>query len=104
MPFAILRSRLSSLVLLPERHQAREPHHDGRKWSPAGAERRTTGEAPPPGTAQTLGDYSSDVEVSWRHLVEGVPISNLCDERCLQPTAFCRWQKEFFARWPPSEI
>ncbi len=31
-----------------------------------------------------------------RHLVEGAPISDLCDERGLQPTAFYRWQKEFF--------
>jgi transposase-like protein len=28
--------------------------------------------------------------------VEGVPISDLCDERGLQPTVFYRWQKEFF--------
>jgi transposase-like protein len=31
-----------------------------------------------------------------RHLVEGVPISDLCDELGLQPTVFYRWQKEFF--------
>ena len=31
-----------------------------------------------------------------RHLVEGVPISDLRDELGLQPTAFYRWQKEFF--------
>ena len=28
--------------------------------------------------------------------MEGVPISDLCDELGLQPTVFCRWQKEFF--------
>jgi len=28
--------------------------------------------------------------------VEGVPISDLCDERGLQPTVFYRWQEEFF--------
>ena len=28
--------------------------------------------------------------------MEGVPISDLCDERGLQPTVFYRWQKEFF--------
>jgi transposase len=27
---------------------------------------------------------------------KGVPISDLCDERGLQPTVFYRWQKEFF--------
>jgi hypothetical protein len=29
-------------------------------------------------------------------LVEGVPISGLCDELGLQPTVFYRRQKEFF--------
>ncbi len=28
--------------------------------------------------------------------MEGVPISDLCDELALQPTVFYRWQKEFF--------
>ena len=36
------------------------------------------------------------VVILMRHLVEGVPISDLCDERGLQPTVFYRWQKEFF--------
>jgi transposase len=36
------------------------------------------------------------VVILRRHLVEGVPISDLCDERGLQPTVFYRWQKEFF--------
>ena len=36
------------------------------------------------------------VAILRRHLVEGVPISDLCDERGLQPTVFYRWQKEFF--------
>ncbi|PYT73971.1 MAG: hypothetical protein DMG39_04960 [Acidobacteria bacterium] len=31
-----------------------------------------------------------------RPLLEGVPIADLCDELGLQPTVFCRWQKEFF--------
>jgi transposase len=31
-----------------------------------------------------------------RHLVDRVPISDLCDEYNLQPTVFYRWQKEFF--------
>jgi transposase-like protein len=30
------------------------------------------------------------------HLLEQVPISELCDKQGLQPTAFYRWQKEFF--------
>ena len=36
------------------------------------------------------------VAILRRHLVEGVPISDLCDEEGLQPTVFYRWQKEFF--------
>jgi transposase-like protein len=36
------------------------------------------------------------VAILRRHLVEGVPISDLCDERGLQPPVFYRWQKEFF--------
>src|SRR3984893_14584899 len=36
------------------------------------------------------------VAILRRHLVEGVPISGLCDERGLQPNVFYRWQKEFF--------
>jgi transposase len=31
-----------------------------------------------------------------RHLVDRVPVSDLCDEYHLQPTVFYRWQKEFF--------
>jgi len=36
------------------------------------------------------------VAILRRHLVEGMPISDLCDELGLQPTVFYRWQKEFF--------
>ncbi len=36
------------------------------------------------------------VAILRRHLVEGMPISGLCDELGLQPTVFYRWQKEFF--------
>ena len=36
------------------------------------------------------------ITILRRHLVEGVPISDLCDESGLQPTVFYRWQKEFF--------
>jgi transposase-like protein len=46
----------------------------------------------------TLLDYTPEEKVAIlrRHLVEGVPISDLCDELGLQPTVFYRWQKEFF--------
>ena len=36
------------------------------------------------------------VAILRRHFVEGVPISDLCEELGLQPTVFYRWQKEFF--------
>lgn len=31
-----------------------------------------------------------------RHLVDKIPVSDLCDEYHLQPTVFYRWQREFF--------
>jgi transposase len=36
------------------------------------------------------------VAILRRHLLEQVPISELCEKHCLQPTVFYRWQKEFF--------
>ncbi len=36
------------------------------------------------------------VAILRRHLLEQVPISELCDKHSLQPTVFYRWQKEFF--------
>ncbi len=42
--------------------------------------------------------YSGEEKVSIlrRHLLEQVPVSDLCDEVGLAPTVFYRWQKEFF--------
>jgi transposase len=31
-----------------------------------------------------------------RHLIDRVPVSDLCDEYSLHPTVFYRWQKDFF--------
>jgi len=31
-----------------------------------------------------------------RHLLEKVPVSELCQQAGIQPTAFYRWQQEFF--------
>jgi len=31
-----------------------------------------------------------------RHLLEGVPVSNLCDEFNLNPTLFYQWQRQLF--------
>jgi len=36
------------------------------------------------------------VAILRRHLVDRVPVSDLCDEYNLQPTVFYRWHKEFF--------
>ena len=36
------------------------------------------------------------VAILRRHLLDKVPVSDLCDELGLQPTVFYRWQKELF--------
>src|SRR6516165_79161 len=36
------------------------------------------------------------VAILRRHLLDKVPVSELCEENGLQPTVFYRWQKEFF--------
>jgi transposase len=34
------------------------------------------------------------------HLLEHVPVSDLCDQHGIHPTMFYRWQKEFFENGP----
>ena len=36
------------------------------------------------------------VAILKQHLVDQVPVSDLCDQYNLQPTVFYRWQKQFF--------
>jgi transposase-like protein len=36
------------------------------------------------------------VAILRRHLLDKVPVSDLCAETGLRPTVFYRWQKEFF--------
>jgi transposase len=36
------------------------------------------------------------VAIVKRHLVDGVPISDLCDEHHIQPAQFYLWQKQLF--------
>ena len=36
------------------------------------------------------------VAILRRHLLDGVAVSDLCDEHGLNPTVFYRWQKAFF--------
>ena len=42
--------------------------------------------------------FSSEEKVGIvrRHLVEKVPVSDLCDEHELRPNVFYRWQKQLF--------
>jgi len=61
-----------------------------RKRSPIKIMERTHEEA-------TEALYAEEkVAILRRHLLEQVPISELCDKHGLQPTVFYRWQKEFF--------
>ena len=36
------------------------------------------------------------VTILKRHLVDKIPVSDICDQYNMQPTVFYRWQKEFF--------
>ena len=36
------------------------------------------------------------VRILKRHLVERIPVSDLCDEYRLQPKVFYTWQQQFF--------
>ena len=36
------------------------------------------------------------VQILKKHLVDRVPVSDLCDQYGLHPTVFYRWQKAFF--------
>ena len=36
------------------------------------------------------------VEIVKRHLVDQVPVSQLCEEYLIQPTQFYQWQKQLF--------
>jgi len=45
-------------------------------------------------------NYSPEekVAVLKKHLVEHIPVSDLCDQYQLQPTVFYQWQKQFFEK------
>lgn len=40
------------------------------------------------------------VSILRRHLIDRVPVSDLCDEHQLAPTLFYLWQKQFFENGP----
>ena len=43
-------------------------------------------------------NYTPEQKVSIlkKHLVDHIPVSDLCDQYSLHPNVFYRWQKEFF--------
>jgi transposase-like protein len=47
---------------------------------------------------KTRKPYSATEKVAIlrRHLLEHIPVSELCEQYQLQPTVFYRWQKQFF--------
>ena len=48
--------------------------------------------------AKTRRKFSPEekVQILRQHLIESVPVSDVCDRHGLNPTVFYRWQKEFF--------
>ena len=48
--------------------------------------------------AKTRRTFSPEekVQILRRHLIENIPVSDVCDRFGLNPTVFYRWQKEFF--------
>lgn len=36
------------------------------------------------------------IAILRKHLLEGVPVSDLCDQHRMHPTAFYQWQKQLF--------
>jgi len=39
---------------------------------------------------------SEKVAIVKRHLIDAVPVSDLCEEQQIQPTLFYQWQKQLF--------
>lgn len=44
------------------------------------------------------------VAILRRHLIDHVPVSDLCDEHQLSPTLFYAWQKQFFENGPAAFV
>ena len=42
------------------------------------------------------------VAIVRRHLIEKVPVSDLCDEHKIQPTQYYQWQKQLFENAAPA--
>jgi transposase len=43
-------------------------------------------------------DSQTKIEALRRHLMEKVPVSDVCEEMGVQPSVFYTWQKELFCR------
>ena len=41
-------------------------------------------------------DAKDKIRILKKHLVDGVPVSDVCDEFGLSPSMFYRWQKKLF--------
>jgi transposase-like protein len=50
------------------------------------------------GTTRRQFSSPDKVRIIKQHLVDKVPISDLCDKHGILPTQFYQWQKEFFER------
>ena len=50
----------------------------------------------PRGWSRGQASVGAGVAILRRHLLDEVPVSDLCEELGLQPTVFYGWQKEFF--------
>jgi len=44
------------------------------------------------------------VAILRKHLLDNIPVSELCDEYGLQPTVFYRWQKQLFEQAADSRM
>ena len=44
------------------------------------------------------------VAILRKHLLEKIPVSELCDEYGLQPTVFYRWQKQLFEQAAETDL
>lgn len=44
--------------------------------------------------------FTAEEKVSTlrQHLIDGIAVSDVCDERGISPNIYYRWQKEFFER------
>jgi transposase/transposase-like protein len=73
-----------------------------RKWRDAPPELYYNSAGVSPCESPASKNYTSleKVAILRRHLIDRVPVSDLCDEHPLSPTLFYLWQKPFFENGP----